>query len=91
MTTAVIGATGRVGTEIVRGPLARGDTVAALVRDPDKAHRDFREPDRLRIRRTGLVLTDPALWGAHHDLTGPDRMSWPDALELLSMELGEPV
>ena len=37
------------------------------------------------------VLTDPALWGAHHDLTGPAAMSWPEALELLSAELGEPV
>ena len=37
MTTAVIGATGRVGSEIVRGVLARGDAVAALVRDPGKA------------------------------------------------------
>ena len=37
------------------------------------------------------VLTDPALWGAHHDLTGPVAMSWPEALELLSAELGEPV
>jgi NAD(P)H dehydrogenase (quinone) len=37
------------------------------------------------------VLTDPALWGAHHDLTGPVLMSWPEALELLSAELGEPV
>src|SRR5262249_55753800 len=37
------------------------------------------------------VLTDPALWGAHHDLTGPAPMSWPEALELLSAELGEPV
>ena len=37
------------------------------------------------------VLTDPALWGAHHDLTGPVPMSWPEALELLSAELGEPV
>jgi uncharacterized protein YbjT (DUF2867 family) len=37
------------------------------------------------------VLTDPALWGAHHDLTGPTPMSWPEALELLSAELGEPV
>jgi len=37
------------------------------------------------------VVTDPALWGAHHDLTGPAPMSWPDALELLSAELGEPV
>jgi len=34
MTTAVIGATGRVGSEIVRGVLARGGAVAALVRDP---------------------------------------------------------
>ena len=219
MTTAVIGATGRVGSEIVRGLLARGDPVAALVRDPDKARRAFGEPDGLHIRPTRLddprdlaeafdgvrtvfiamgsvgtegvlqriainaaagipsieqvtrlsvlntsadslginqrahysidqfaasiavpystirpaifsasllaaarevrasrtwtglagtgrmalidhrdaaeaglrVLTDPALWGAHHDLTGPAPMSWPEALELLSAELGEPV
>jgi hypothetical protein len=37
------------------------------------------------------LLTDPALWGAHHDLTGPVAMSWPEALELLSAELGEHV
>ena len=37
------------------------------------------------------VLTDPALWGAHHDLTGPAPMSSPEALKLLSAELGEPV
>jgi NAD(P)H dehydrogenase (quinone) len=219
MTTAVIGATGRVGSEIVRGVLARGDVVAALVRDPDKARRAFGEPDGLHIRPTRLddprdltkafdgirtvfiamgsigiegvlqriaisaaagissieqvtrlsvlntsadslginqrahysidqfasstavpystirpaifsasllaaapeirasrtwtglagsgrmalidhrdaaeagvrVLTDPALWGAHHELTGPVSMSWPEALELLSAELGQPV
>ncbi len=219
MTTAVIGATGRVGSEIVRGVLARGDAVAALVRDPDKARRAFGEPDGLHIRPTRLddprdltdaldgirtvfvamgsigiegvlqriainaaaglssieqvtrlsvlnasadslginqrahysidqfasstavpystirpaifsaslltaahevrasrtwtgladsgrvalidqrdaaeagvrVLTDQALWGAHHDLTGPLPMSWPEALELLSVELGESV
>jgi hypothetical protein len=54
MTTAVIGATGRVGSEIVRGVLARGDAVAALVRDPDKARRAFGEPDGLHIRPTRL-------------------------------------
>jgi NAD(P)H dehydrogenase (quinone) len=219
VTIAVIGATGRVGSEIVRGLLARGDAVTALVRDPDKARRAFGEPDGLRIRTTRLhdprdlaeafdgvrnvfiamgsvgiegvlqriainaaagissidqvtrlsvlntsadslginqrahysidefasstavpystirpaifsasllaaaqevrdsrtwtglagsgrtalidhrdaagaglrVLTEPALWGAHHDLTGPVLMSWPEALELLSVELGEPV
>src|SRR5689334_2519274 len=219
MTTAVIGATGRVGREIARGVLARGDTVTALVRDPGKARRAFGEPGGLRIRPTRLddpadltaaldgistvfiamgsvgtegvlqriaisaaarissirqvtrlsvlnasagslginqrahhsidqfaastavpystirpaifsasllaapgevrasrtwtglagtgrmalidhrdaaeaglcVLSDPALWGAHHDLTGPVPLSWPDALELLSAELGEPV
>ena len=61
MSTAVIGATGRVGSEIVRGALARGNAVAALVRDPDKARRTFGEPDGLRIRPTRL---DDA-----HDLT----------------------
>jgi predicted amino acid dehydrogenase len=32
VTTAVIGATGRVGSQIVRGVLARGEAVTALVR-----------------------------------------------------------
>jgi NAD(P)H dehydrogenase (quinone) len=219
MTTAVIGATGRVGSEIVRGVLARGDAVTALVRDPGKAHRTFGDPGGLHVRSTHLddprdlaealdgirtvfiamgstgtegvlqriaisaaarissieqvtrlsvlntsagslginqrahhsidrfaastavpystirpaifsasllaaapqvratrtwtglagsgrmalidhrdvaeaglrVLTDPALWGTHHDLTGPVPMSWPEALGLLSAELGEPV
>src|SRR5690349_25046083 len=54
MSTAVIGATGRVGSQIVRGLLARGDAVAALVRDPGKARRAFDEPGGLRIRPTRL-------------------------------------
>jgi uncharacterized protein YbjT (DUF2867 family) len=62
MTTAVIGATGRVGSEIVRGVLARGDAVSALVRDPGKARRAFGEPSGLHIRPTRL--DDP------RDLTG---------------------
>jgi len=45
VTTAVIGATGRVGSEIVRGVLARGDAVTALVRDPGQG------PPRLRRTR----------------------------------------
>jgi NAD(P)H dehydrogenase (quinone) len=219
VTTAVIGATGRVGSEIVSGLLARGEAVTALVRDPSKARGAFGEPGGLHIRPTRLddprdlteafdgirtvfiamgsigiegvlqriainaaaatpsieqvtrlsvlnasaeslginqrahhsidqfasstalpystirpaifsasllaaarevrdsrtwtglaesgrialidhrdvaeagvrVLTDPARWGADHDLTGPVAMSWPEALELLSAELGEPV
>jgi uncharacterized protein YbjT (DUF2867 family) len=39
VTPAVIGATGHVGSEIVHGLLARGEAVAALVRDTDKARR----------------------------------------------------
>ena len=54
MTTAVIGATGRVGSEIVRGVLARGEAVTALVRDPGKARRAFGEPGGLHIRSTRL-------------------------------------
>jgi NAD(P)H dehydrogenase (quinone) len=219
MTIAVIGATGRVGSDVVRGALARGEAVTALVRNPGKARDAFGEADGLHIRQTRLedprdlaealagirtlfiamgsigeqgvlqriainaaaaipsieqvtrlavlntsaaslginqrahfsidrfaastgvpystirpaifsasllaaarevrgsrtwtglagsgrmalidhrdaaeaglrVLTDPALWGRHHDLTGPALMSWPEALELLSAELGEPV
>jgi NAD(P)H dehydrogenase (quinone) len=48
--------------------------------------------DHRDVAEAGLrVLTDPALWGAHHDLTGPAPLSWPEALELLSAELGRPV
>jgi hypothetical protein len=43
MTTAGIGATGRVGSEIVRGLPARGDAVTVLVRD---------RQDSPRLRRT---------------------------------------
>ena len=219
MTSAVIGATGRVGSEVVRGVLARGAAVVALVRDPAKARRIFGELGGLHIRPTRLddprdlaealdgirtvfiamgsigtegalqriaintaaripsieqvtrlsvlntsadslginqrahysidrfafstavpystirpaifsssllaaarevrathtwtglagsgrialidhrdaaeagmrVLTDPALWGAHYDLTGPLAMSWPEALELLSAEVGKTI
>ena len=41
MSTAVIGATGRVGSQIVRGLLSRGDAVAVLVHVPGKARRAF--------------------------------------------------
>lgn len=37
------------------------------------------------------VLTDPATWGGHYDLTGPSLLSWPGAMRLLSAELGEEV
>jgi uncharacterized protein YbjT (DUF2867 family) len=52
LTSAVIGATGHVGSEIVRGLLDRGDAVAALVRDPDEAQRVFGDREGLRIRLT---------------------------------------
>jgi NAD(P)H dehydrogenase (quinone) len=37
------------------------------------------------------VLTDPTIWGQHHDLTGPRQVSWPEAIQALSTELGETV
>jgi uncharacterized protein YbjT (DUF2867 family) len=219
MTTAVAGATGHIGREVVRGLLARGEAVTALVREADDARRAFGEPDGLAVRPTRLddpgdvtdalrgaravfiamgsvgiqgvlqrvvisaaaripsieqvtrasvlnasadslginqrghysidelavstgvpystvrpaifslsllsaarevrasrtwtgiadrgrtalidhrdaaaaglrVLTDRALWGKHHSVTGPVPLSWPDALEVLSAELGERV
>ena len=57
MTAAVIGATGRIGSQVVRGLLTRGGAVAALVRDPAKARRVFGEADGLHIRPT--CLDDP--------------------------------
>jgi uncharacterized protein YbjT (DUF2867 family) len=37
------------------------------------------------------ILGDPAAWGQHYELTGPRPLSWPDALRVLSDELGETV
>ena len=37
------------------------------------------------------VLGDPSTWGQHHELTGPRLVSWPEALQVLSEELGETV
>jgi NAD(P)H dehydrogenase (quinone) len=37
------------------------------------------------------VLTEPAAWGQHYDLTGPRQVSWPEALQALSAVLGETV
>jgi uncharacterized protein YbjT (DUF2867 family) len=37
------------------------------------------------------ILRDPATWGQHYDLTGPELFSWPDAMKLLSDEIGEAV
>jgi hypothetical protein len=61
MTTAGIGATGRVGSEIIRGLLARGDAVTVLVRDHGKARRAFGEPDGLQ---------DPPTLCRHHARRG---------------------
>jgi hypothetical protein len=54
MSTAVIGATGRVGSEIVRGLLERGDEVAALVRDPRPG-----PPGLWRTRRAAYLCYPP--------------------------------
>ena len=37
------------------------------------------------------ILTDPATWETHYDLTGPVLLSWPRALALLSAELNYPI
>src|ERR1700743_25276 len=37
------------------------------------------------------VLGDPSTWGRHPELTGPRLVSWPEALQVLSGELGETV
>ncbi len=39
MTTAIIGATGRIGSAVAQRLLAADQPVRALVRDPDKAPR----------------------------------------------------
>ena len=37
------------------------------------------------------VLTDSSTWGQHYDLTGPRQVSWPEAMQVLSAELGQAV
>jgi uncharacterized protein YbjT (DUF2867 family) len=74
MSSAVIGATGRVGSEIVRGLLTRGDAVTALVRDPGKARHAFGEPGGLHIRPTRL--DDPATLPRHWTGSAPCSSRW---------------
>ena len=52
MTCAVIGATGRIGSAVVRGLLADGQSVIALVRDSGKAHELFGPDGNLQVRET---------------------------------------
>jgi len=56
MTTAGIGATGRVGSEIIRGLPARGDAVTARSW-PRQGRRAFGEPDGLHIRLRCAAIT----------------------------------
>jgi uncharacterized protein YbjT (DUF2867 family) len=67
MTTAVIGATGRVGSIVVRELLARDRPVLAIVRDPAKARQLFGQPEGLEVRQAqldGLAGVRSALRGA---------------------------
>jgi NAD(P)H dehydrogenase (quinone) len=48
---------------------------------------DHRDAADLAVR----VLIDSSLWGSHYDTTGPRLFSWPEALGVLSGELGEKV
>jgi NAD(P)H dehydrogenase (quinone) len=48
--------------------------------------------DHRDVAEAGVrVLADRALWNSHHALTGPELMTWPEALGLLSAEIGERV
>jgi uncharacterized protein YbjT (DUF2867 family) len=37
------------------------------------------------------VILDRSRWGRHHELTGPELLSWPDAAAQLGREIGRPV
>lgn len=67
MTTAVVGATGRVGSVVVRELLARNRPVLAIVRAPAKARQLFGQPEGLEVRQAeldGLAGVRSALRGA---------------------------
>ncbi len=57
MTTAIIGATGRIGSAVTRGMLEAGHPVRALVRDLDKAGRLFGDASGVEVHQ--IQLTDP--------------------------------
>ena len=54
MTTAIFGATGKVGQLVARQLLTRGETVHAVVRDRDKARRYLGSSDALFIEEVPL-------------------------------------
>ena len=55
ITTAIVGATGRIGSAVTRGLLDAGHRVRALVRDPGKASRLFGDASGVEIRQTQLA------------------------------------
>ena len=65
MTTAVVGATGRVGSVVVRELLARHRPVLAIVRDPGKAHELFGQSEGLGIRQAELARLDDVRAALH--------------------------
>jgi NAD(P)H dehydrogenase (quinone) len=70
------------------GPVIRASRTWTGLADTGKAgpvgHRDVTD---VCVR----ILLDPATRGQHHDLTGPELLSWPDVMRLLAAEIGEPV
>src|SRR5262249_38353783 len=69
---------------------ARGACLADMDRPRRQRPHGLDRPSR-RGRGRAARAHRPRAWGAHHELTGPVAMSWPEALELLSTELGAPV
>jgi hypothetical protein len=70
LTTAVIGATGRVGGEIARGLIALGEAVIALVREPDGLHIRRTRLAPVRGRTSSSNSSDPlpgppGFWSVH--------------------------
>jgi hypothetical protein len=73
---------------LAAGPEIRASRTWTGLTDTGKAGLvDHRDVTDVCVR----ILLDPATRGQYHDLTGPELLSWPDAMRLLAAEIGQPV
>jgi uncharacterized protein YbjT (DUF2867 family) len=63
------------------------DTWTGLAETGQVALVDHRDVANVAVH----ILANSTAWGAHYQLTGPTLMNWPQAMALLSTELGRTV
>jgi uncharacterized protein YbjT (DUF2867 family) len=87
----VTGATGTVGSEVVRQLLDVGQQVRALVRDRASAAGKLGDGVEIAVGDAGRPDTQPGHEGNAYDITGPEALSAAEQVKTISDEIGTPI